>query len=109
MKAEILFNVDNSTLYSCKTTDGYYIASTIVEEGEFIKSNKATIRVSKDCLNWESVLSFEKDRYSKVYFGFGAISLPTGNYTSEEVWISGSALNRFDGFPLKTALDGGEH
>ncbi len=97
MEADILFDVDNSTLYSCKTTDGYYIASTIVEEGEFIKSNKATIRVSKDCRNWEPVLSFEKDKYSKVYFGFGVISFPMGYFSSNEIWISGSGFLELGG------------
>ncbi len=108
MKAEILYDVDNSTLYSCRTTDGYYIASTIVEEGEFIKSNKATIRVSKDCLNWKSVLSFEKDRYSKVYFGFGAISFPVGQIKSGEVWMNGTALRGVDRCSLRVSIRDGD-
>jgi hypothetical protein len=97
MEAEILFDVDNSTLYSCRTTDGYYIASSIVEEGEFVKSKKATIRVSKDCQNWESVLSFEKDKYSKRLFGFGSLSFPSGKFSSNSVWLSGKGLKDIEG------------
>lgn len=108
LKAEILLDVDNSTLYSCRTTDGYYIASTIVEEGEFIKSNKATIRVSKDCRNWEPVLSFVKDKYHKACFGFGVASFPMGIFSSNEIWISGSGLLELEGrsglFSMRTDI-----
>jgi len=99
-KVEKEFPVDNSTLYSCMTTDGYYVASTIVEEGEYIKSNKATIRMSKDCLNWKKVKSYEKDRYSKKYFGFGSVIFSKGSFSSENIWFSVAALKGFHGSAL---------
>ena len=105
-KAFIVSDVENSTLYSCRTTDGLYFASTIVEEGAFIKSSRATIRISHDCKNWEEIVSFEKDSYPKTYFGFGLISFPLGSFSSKEVWISGTALKSFDGFCKKISLLG---
>ncbi len=106
MKASILFDLDNSTLYSCRTNDGLFIASTIVEEGEFIKSNRATISISDDCKTWRNIMSFEKDLFPKTYFGFGLISFPSGSFSSKEVWISGMSLKGIDGYCKKISFPG---
>ncbi len=104
MEATALFDVDNSTLYSCRTADGYYLAASVVEAGDFTKSNSAVIRVSKDCRDWRRVASYEKDGYSPVYFGFGAISFPSGTFESGNIWVSGKGLRGFDGFSRLLSL-----
>jgi hypothetical protein len=80
-----------------ETRDGLYLATTTVELGEGVKTDQARVLASEDGLEWEPVLSFRKDPLPMTAFGFGSISLPSGEFPSDAFWISGEGLYGLDG------------
>jgi hypothetical protein len=96
-RAVIHGDVDSSAWYMAETRDGLYLATTTVELGEGVKTDQARVLASEDGLEWEPVLSFRKDPLPMTAFGFGSISLPSGEFPSDAFWISGEGLYGLDG------------
>lgn len=96
---------DSSSWYMAETTDGLYLATTTVELGAGIKTDEARVLASEDGLEWEAVVSFRKDPYPMTGFGFGSLSLPSGEFSSESFWISGEGLKGLDGRAQACGLD----
>ena len=68
------------------------LALAIAEAGWNVR-----LLASEEGLEWEPVISFRKDPYPMTGFGFGSISLPSGEFSSESFWISGEGVRGLDG------------
>jgi len=97
--------VENSSWYCAQTSDGLFMAATTVEKGPGVKTDNASLLVSKDGIHWEKVASFRKDFLPLQPFGYGVISFPSGSFSSRLFWISGEGLVGLDGCSLLCSLD----
>jgi hypothetical protein len=95
---------DASSWYLARTTDGRFLATSCVEPGTAIQTNRVRLMVSEDAMHWETVARFEKDDLPFRAFGFGYLSLPSGEFSSEDFWISGDGLRSFDGASQRVAI-----
>ena len=87
---------DASTWYLTRTTDGRFLATSCVEPGASIQTDRVRLMVSEDATRWETVASFQKDGLPFSLFGFGFLSLPSGDFSSEDFWISGGGVRSLD-------------
>ena len=97
--------VESSSWYGARTSDGVFLAATTVERGPGVKTDAASVMASKDGVNWQPVLSFKKDPLPKRLFKYGVISFPSGSFGSDSFWISGEGLVGLDGCSLLCCLD----
>lgn len=88
---------DASSWYAAETTDGLFLATTTVEPGPGIQTDKARLLASRDAIEWTAVAEFQKDRFPMRGFGFGSLSLPAGQLSSDGFWLSGEGLIGLDG------------
>ncbi|MBN2555537.1 MAG: hypothetical protein JXA97_06310 [Anaerolineales bacterium] len=84
--------------YGIATQDGFYVAFTTVEPGPAIQRMESLILISCDGFTWQEAKAYRKDiwRPMKV-FKYGVISAPTGNLSSDSLWMSGEGLVGLDG------------
>ncbi len=97
--------LDSPAWFTTQTTDGFFLAATTVEKGPGVMTDRASVLISENGINWEKALSYQKDRWPGVYFKFGVISFPAGSYSADEIWLSGQALRGFDGCSLLCAIE----
>lgn len=101
----LLGEVESSTWYTVRTTDGVCLATTTVEPGPAIHTRSSRLLGSTDARRWSEVATFEKDAWPMPWFKFGSLSLPAGRYSSERFWLSGEGLRGLDGGSLLCALE----
>jgi hypothetical protein len=99
--------VASSAWYAVRTSDGAYLATTIVEPGPAIATRRAFLLRSRDGLEWSEAASFAKDALPMPWFKFGSLSLPSGSFSSQEFWLSGEGLRGLDGRSRLCALPRG--
>lgn len=97
MKLVVGQPVDGTIWYAGTTRDGLHFAGSSVEKGAGVLSNMARVWISKDAEKWEPIKSFEKDSYPMPHFKWGTISFPSGDFSSQKLWMSGEALCGLDG------------
>jgi len=97
--------IESSSWYSTQTSDGLFLAGTTVEKGPGVQTDRASLLVSENGVEWRKVISFRKDFWPMKYFKFGVISFPSGSYSSKSFWISGEALKGLDGCSMLCSLE----
>lgn len=97
--------VESSSWYAVRTSDGALLATTTVEPGPAIATRQASLLTSRDARAWSPAASFEKDAWPMRFFKFGSLSLPSGSYSSRAFWLSGEGLEGLDGASLLCSLD----
>jgi hypothetical protein len=98
--------LDASSWYAAETVEGLYLATTTVEPGPGIHTHHARLLGSRDGLEWQTLVEFEKDRYPMRGFGLGSISLPAGQISQKGFWLSGEGLIGLDGNSIFASLEG---
>jgi hypothetical protein len=98
-------NRDASTWYMATTTDGISLATTTVEPGPGIQTDKVRLLASEDNLKWVPVATFRKDWYPMLGFGFGSLSLPAGELDDRGFWLSGEGVVGLDGRSIFCAIE----
>jgi hypothetical protein len=84
--------------YGAQTTDGLYVAFTTVESGAGVHSKESLILVSDDAFHWQEAYSFRKDAWRPMkLFKNGIVICPSGLMSSQDFYLSGEGLHRFDG------------
>ena len=95
-----------SSWYAAQTREGLFVATTTVEPGPGIHTSQVHLLASRDAVEWHEVLSFQKDRWPvRQGFGFGSLSLPSGELSAEGFWISGEGVVGLDGRSAFCRLD----
>ena len=97
-----------SSWYAIANTDGRYLATTTVEPGPGIQTDRAYLLASEDAIEWSEVAVFEKDPYPMRGFGFGSLWLPSGAYSSDDFWLSGEGVRGLDCHSQRCSLEGPE-
>ena len=95
---------DASSWYMARTEDGLYLATTTVEPGPGIHTDKSRLLASRDAAHWVEVAEFQKDRYP-MRLGFGSLALPAGALRASGFWLSGEGLVGLDGGSLYCAIE----
>ncbi len=104
-KLETGREIDCSTWYGCTTMEGLHLAFTTVEHGPAILSNESSVLVSEDAFHWQKVYGFRKDFWKPVQvFKYGVISCPSGEMSSEEIYLSGEGLVGLDGASMQVSI-----
>ena len=102
---QIGHEVDCSSWYGCTTREGLHIAFTTVERGPAIKRDESSVLISRDAFHWHEVYTFKKDFWRPLQvFKYGVISCPSGDLSSQDLWISGEGLVGLDGRSLRVAI-----
>lgn len=102
---EIGQTIDASSWYGCSTREGHYLAFTTIERGPAIQTEISSVLASRDAFHWEKVFGFKKDPWKPVQlFKYGVISCPSGEMSSEAVFLSGEGLVGLDGESVKARL-----
>jgi len=96
--------VVSSSWYAARTTDGIHLATTTVEPGPAIHSRRCFLLASDDGVTWREVASFAKDRWPMRLFKFGSLSLPSGRFSSQEIWLSGEGVEGLEGASILCSL-----
>ena len=108
-KLEVGQEIDCSAWYGCTTREGLHVGFTTVERGPAILSNESSVLVSRDGFNWQKVYGFKKDFWRPVQvFKYGVIACPSGELSSEEMYLSGEGLVGLDGVSIQVRLSQGE-
>jgi hypothetical protein len=94
-KATKLCDTPGSSIFASKFGK-WYVLSTSVEYFEKHTNNLATLWVSSDADCWQKVFESPKDIWSKKFFQFGGVVLPSGNSRKDEIAFSGQAVRKFD-------------
>lgn len=89
--------VDGTVWYGGTTLDGWYFASSSVENGKSVVTDRARVWVSRDGFKWNCAASFRKDWLPMPLFKWGTISFPAGDYALDSLWICGEAIEGLDG------------
>ncbi len=100
--------VESSTWYLASTSDGVHLATTSVEKGAGIQTTRATLLASRDGTSWTRIAAFEKDPLPARLFGWGALHLPSGRWSSAGFWLSGEGVRGLDGAAQRCSLALGE-
>jgi hypothetical protein len=100
--------VASSAWYAVQTSDGAYLATTVVEPGPSIQARRAFLLQSRDGLEWREAASFAKDALPMPWFKSGSLSLPSGSFSSRAFWLSGEAVRGLDGRSRLCALAVGQ-
>lgn len=104
-KLELGQPIDNSGWYGTTTREGVSVAFTTVERGPGIHRQESSVLVSEDAFHWQEVYSFKKDFWKPVQlFKYGVISVPTGQMTLDNLWISGEGLVGLDGCSMNVSI-----
>lgn len=96
-----------SSWYAATTTDGLRLFTTTVEPGPGIQTQAVHLVGSPNSIDWQELVSFQKDRYPMRGFGFGSLSLPSGEFSSSSFWISGEGVTGLDGCSALCAIEPG--
>ncbi|MCR9095926.1 MAG: hypothetical protein NXI30_17020 [bacterium] len=96
---------DASSWYIAETREGDLLATTTVEPGPGIQTDRVRLLASRDAERWVTVAEFPKDRYPMRGFGFGSLWLPAGELTSEGFWVSGEGVEGLDGISMLCRLE----
>jgi len=88
---------DASSWYVAETDEGIYLATTTVEPGPQIHTDRVRLLASEDGTDWEEIVEYPKDAFPMRAFGFGSLSLPSGCYSADAFWISGEGIRGLDG------------
>lgn len=88
---------DASSWYAAQTTDGLCLATTTVEPGPGIHTDRARLLGSEDGIEFEVLAEYPKDRWPLRFFGFGSLALPSGRFSSQSFYLSGEGLAGFEG------------
>jgi hypothetical protein len=94
-----------SSWYAARTVEGIHLATTTVEPGPCIRTDRAFLLASHNAIKWIEVASFAKDRFPMRGFGFGSLALPSGDLSVEGFWLSGEGLEGLDGRSVLCRLD----
>ena len=98
--------IDASAWYGCQTKEGDFLAFTTIERGPAIQTDTSAVLASRDAFHWEKVYRFKKDGWKPVQvFKYGVISCPSGEMSSEAVYLSGEGLIGLDGISVKARLN----
>jgi len=89
--------VDGTVWYAGRTLDGWYFASSSVENGLGVTTDQARVWLSRDGFKWTCAASFRKDWLPMPLFKWGTISFPAGYFPLESLWIFGEAIQGLDG------------
>jgi hypothetical protein len=91
--------------YGSTTAEGLHVAFTTVEPGPAIRRSESSVLVSRDAFHWIEAASFKKDFYRPMQvFKFGVISVPSGQMSQEEFYLSGEGLVGLDGLSLRVRI-----
>jgi hypothetical protein len=102
---EIGQKINASSWYGCRTKEGLFLAFTTIERGPAIQTDRSSVLASRDAFHWETVFEFKKDSWKPVQlFKYGVISCPSGEMSSEEVFLSGEGLIGLDGVSVKARI-----
>jgi len=97
--------IDCSGWYSASTREGWFVAFTTVEKGPAIRSDEASVLVSRDGFNWTRAGSFKKDFWRPMkIFKYGVLNCPSGEQSLEEFHLSGEGLVGLDGMSVKVRI-----
>jgi hypothetical protein len=96
---------DASSWYQAETTDGLYLATSCVEQGPGIHTDRSRLMASTNGTEWTTLLSYEKDRLPFRLFGFGWLALPAGRFSSRNFWLTGIGLEDLDGACLPCSIE----
>lgn len=92
-----LREVEGSSLYAASFGSTQLI-STAVEPNPYCHSRDCALYGRVSGGDWQRLIHHRKDRFSPVYFQFGALVLPyTQNSNSAKLMYSGQAVERLDG------------
>lgn len=94
-----------SSWYAARTAEGFYLATTTVEPGPGIHTDRSFLLASRDAIKWTEVASFQKDRYPMRGLGFGSLALPSGELSASGFWLTGEGLEGLDGRSVLCRLD----
>jgi hypothetical protein len=95
-----------SSWYAATTMEGLHLATTTVEPGPGIHTDRAHLLASRDAVTWHEVASFEKDVWPmRGGFGFGSLSLPAGELSAGGFWLSGEGVRGLDGRSVYCRLE----
>ena len=98
--------IDASAWYGCQTKEGDFLAFTTIERGPAIQTDTSAVLASRDAFHWEKVYRFKKDGWKPVQvFKYGVISCPSGEMSSEAVYLNGEGLISLDGISVKARLN----
>jgi len=96
---------DASSWYAAQTTDGLCLATTTVEPGPGIHTDRARLLVSRDGVGFEVLAEFPKDPWPMRFFGFGSLSLPAGRFSSRSFYLSGEGVRGLEGETLHCSIE----
>ena len=106
---EIGQKIDCSGWYGSTTREGITVAFTTVERGPGIHRRESSVLVSEDAFHWQEVHAFKKDFWRPVQlFKYGVISVPTGQMSIDDFWLSGEGLVGLDGCSLNVQISNKE-
>lgn len=104
-KLEVHGDRDASSWFMARTRDGLCLATTTVEPGPSIETNRVRLLASENAVEWETVAEFEKDAYPMRFFGFGSLWLPGGEIGADGFWLAGEGIKGFDGSSRLCSLE----
>lgn len=97
----------SSSWYAMPLTDGWMLTATTVEDGPGVQTNQVELRASQDGRSWQVVAAYTKDRWRPMWlFKFGSLAFPSGVADAAGFWLSGEALDGFDGVSRRCRLVG---
>lgn len=94
-----------SAWYGATMREGLQVMFTTVEKGPAIQRQEASLLVSDDGFRWSEARAFRKDWWRPLrVFKYGVVSLPSGNLSGEDFYVSGEGLVGLDGSSLRMAV-----
>ena len=83
--------------YSAQLHKNLFLAATSVEPGYSMEHKSVQLLVSKDLINWKTIITYRKDVLPIDYFKYGVIAFPIGDQDLKSVYFFGEALVNLDG------------
>jgi hypothetical protein len=97
---ERMGTLPSSSIYACRSRSGMFF-STMVEPSQVNSGRSVELFGSSDGTDWESLASWEKDRWSMKFFQYGNAFLPDGENATGLVAVSTVAVRSGD---LQTSI-----
>ncbi len=91
--------------YVKKLVDNSYLAASAQEIGAGVLDDKIHLYHSVDLKNWNTIETFEHDKFPKRYFKFGVIGFADGMQSIKEFYMFFEAVRGLDGKSLKCTLE----
>ncbi len=88
--------LEGSCLHACRFGT-LYAVTTSVEPSAVNRSPFATLWLSRDGEDWHCAFRARKDPWHPNLFQYGSLILPAGGSRSEQIWLSGQAVEGLDG------------